>query len=363
MLKQVKISNFRNFDDEITIDFSKVKDYSFNEECISNGLINKAIIYGRNAMGKSNLGKAIVDIRSLLIDDNLALSNFFNASTIKKVATFHYEFLLEQDEVVYSYQKNNQCEMLFEELYINNKKVFSYDFLNESGDFEGLQFYEGTKTLNFTYWKNNKSVLKYIMNNSGGVEVLDKLMRFVGGMAVVRPSDVSVKFVGPRLVEKGIIQSLIEDNLIEEFEQFLASSGIDLPLSVDVKPDGQKSLYIRFNQPIEFVTYASSGTLALLGLFRIIKSLDLITFLYIDEFDANFHFELAEYILEYIKKNISIQTLITTHNTDLMSNKYMRPDCYMILTNGKLIPIADATERELRQGHNLEKLYQSGEFN
>ena len=40
----------------------------------------------------------------------------------------------------------------------------------------------------------------------------------------------------------------------------------------------------------------------------------------------------------------------------------MRPDCYFILSDNKLTSFADATNRELREGHNLEKLYMSGEF-
>ena len=40
----------------------------------------------------------------------------------------------------------------------------------------------------------------------------------------------------------------------------------------------------------------------------------------------------------------------------------MRPDCYFILTENKITSLTNATDRELREGHNLEKLYKSGEF-
>jgi hypothetical protein len=56
------------------------------------------------------------------------------------------------------------------------------------------------------------------------------------------------------------------------------------------------------------------------------------------------------------------QTILTSHNTNLLSNRIMRPDCYFILTPDKLVSFANATDRELREGHNLEKLYVSGEF-
>jgi len=46
-----------------------------------------------------------------------------------------------------------------------------------------------------------------------------------------------------------------------------------------------------------------------------------------------------------------------------MSNRLFRPDCLFILSrNGKLTSLNNATKRELREGHNLEKMYISGEF-
>lgn len=56
------------------------------------------------------------------------------------------------------------------------------------------------------------------------------------------------------------------------------------------------------------------------------------------------------------------QKILTSHNTNLLTNRIMRPDCYFILTKDKLTSLANATKRELREGHNLEKLYMSGEF-
>ena len=46
-----------------------------------------------------------------------------------------------------------------------------------------------------------------------------------------------------------------------------------------------------------------------------------------------------------------------------MTNHLSRPDCLFILSKaGKLTALCNATERELREGHNLEKMYISGEF-
>ena len=76
----------------------------------------------------------------------------------------------------------------------------------------------------------------------------------------------------------------------------------------------------------------------------------------------DYHFELSEKIVKLLEEKFDCQVVLTTHNTNLLSNSIMRPDCFLILHDGKLTPICDATTRELRQGHNLEKLYMSGEF-
>ena len=64
-----------------------------------------------------------------------------------------------------------------------------------------------------------------------------------------------------------------------------------------------------------------------------------------------------------LEKMTNTQVILTSHNTNLLTNRIMRPDCYFILTKDKLISLANATDRELREGNNLEKLYMSGEFN
>ena len=56
MLKRFEVKNYKNFKERIVIDFSKVGGYQFNLECITNQLLSKMIIYGRNASGKTNLG-------------------------------------------------------------------------------------------------------------------------------------------------------------------------------------------------------------------------------------------------------------------------------------------------------------------
>ena len=62
MLRRFKVSNFKCFKEDFSLDLTSVKAYTFNPECVKNGIVNNAMIYGYNGSGKSNLGWAILDI-------------------------------------------------------------------------------------------------------------------------------------------------------------------------------------------------------------------------------------------------------------------------------------------------------------
>ncbi len=156
------------------------------------------------------------------------------------------------------------------------------------------------------------------------------------------------------------------DENINELEEFLNYMGIDCKLSMEKLPDGTKELYFVFHhRKISFLENASSGILSLFNFYiRFLMPHRDSSILYFDEFDALFHYKLSEKIVKYIKDKYKDSLVIfTTHNTNLMTNKMMRPDTLFILTtSGRLIPLCKATDRELREGHNLGKLYMNREF-
>jgi AAA15 family ATPase/GTPase len=84
-------------------------------------------------------------------------------------------------------------------------------------------------------------------------------------------------------------------------------------------------------------------------------------FIFIDEFDAFYHNSLSESIVKQLLKN-DIQILMTTHNSSLLSNDILRPDCYFLMYKDHVKSVAMSTDKDLRKGHNIEKMYRAGAF-
>ena len=87
MLKRFEVENFKGFKDRIVFDLT-AREYSFNPLLVDRGIVNKAIIYGKNGIGKSSLGIALFDIVSHLTDKekmpSMYLSNYINLESNTK---------------------------------------------------------------------------------------------------------------------------------------------------------------------------------------------------------------------------------------------------------------------------------------
>lgn len=365
MITRFEVENFKNFNNKMVIDFTDTREYHFNERCVKDGLLNKIIIYGKNGTGKTNLGYAIMDISSHLTDNHVShgvYDYYLNADSDQRYARFKYDFLFGDTEISYRYAKINNKQLVYEELYFNRDKVFSYNFNSHKGEFPGLDQI-GAGTLNFEFKDNRLSVLRYIANNSilQDDSPIKQMMDFVSHMLMFK-SLAQNMFLGYQNNIDNVTEYVIENDLVSDFEQFLNKNGVDMSLIVKVEPTGEKAMYQKYKKPIPFERAASQGTIALTIFYYWAKQFTDVSFLFIDEFDAFYHFELAANIVEILESNPNFQTVVTSHNTNLLSNRIMRPDCYFIMTKNKITSLVNATDRELREGHNLEKLFKSGEF-
>jgi len=363
MLKRFEVSGYRNFNETLVMDFSDVRDYQFNRQCIRKGLLNNIIIYGKNAVGKTNFGRALFDIqnnfrRELLANDKES-DSFLNADSDAGFAHFKYYFSFKEDEVIYEYKKRNTSTLLSEKFVINKKTIFEYNHETKEKKIENIEIINAT-TLNWEFTDDDISIISYIINNVqlGNSDILSEFYQFIRGMQLTRGNN---SFMSNRFLNK-IIADIIDNGLVDNFEQFLNEFGVKEKLIAIDMPTGDKMLFFQHKRPIPFLENCSSGTLALIRLYSWKNRMESATFLYMDEFDAFYHYELSEKVIKLFGEIELCQTVVTSHNTNLLSNKIMRPDCFFILSKEKLNSILNATDRELREGHNLEKLYKSGEF-
>ena len=363
MLKKFKVNNFKNFKNDLVVDFSNKRDYDFNTQLIKNNLINKIIIYGYNNSGKSNLGFAIMDITTHLTNNLRGDTHYMyplNLESGKSYAEFEYTFQFDQSEIIYRYRKNVQRNLISEEIIINGDSKFYYDYLtnkyfNNIDEFSHID-------LNRT---ENISVVKYLRNNALSLKddnPIKLIVDFANDMLWFR-SLRSNEFIGKLSNGDDISSYIIRNNLLNDFQNFLNDNKIEEEVFIQQTQLGPMLFSKKGSNYAPFFEICSTGT-ACLTLFYYwkVSCFNNIKFLFLDEFDAFYHEELSYSLYELVAKNTNFQTIITTHNSSLATNELTRPDCVMILRNNKLKPLCDLTPKILRQGHNLRKLMESGEF-
>lgn len=364
MLKSFSVQGYRTFEKKVTLDLANTRDYKFNEHNVHGGIVNTGLIVGRNASGKSNLGRAIADVTDVyrVRESDGSLSEdplYLNADCDSSVASFEYVFQLGGTEIAYAYDRGSDGSFHRELLLFDGNVVFEYDN-DRSSLIDGDLSLVGAEALNWRFEDDFVSLLSYISNSvpAEKLGVLESLRSFVRNMYLLDPNLRDRSFV------EAYCRHIVSLGRVAEFEEFLRYFGIEEHLQEVANPDGRKSIYCRrSHRLIPFGASCSSGTRMLLSLFGGYVLRPRKSFVYLDEFDAYCHFEMAEKIVRFFGDSSGCQTICTTHNTSLVQNDVMRPDCVFLLsTNQTLAALSERTSRELRYGHNIEKLLRNGEF-
>lgn len=215
-------------------------------------------------------------------------------------------------------------------------------------------------------YKDNKGIV-WIKNGSDKRKVFSNerlriLMQSCGRLFADRDSvpessfeDISLPTLKQFLIEK------YRNNLADDFAAYLKEvSGQEYEFAPNTK--GDNILFCIMNGVrIPFQWVASTGTRNLELQYYWLKEMDNASFVFIYEFDAFYHHELSYKICKRLFEGNN-QVFVTTHDTFLLSNDLLRPDCFFILRNNEIKAICDLTDKELRFAHNLEKLYRGGTF-
>ncbi len=303
-----------------------------------------------------------------------ALRGYRLADTDFQAWALEYEFIISGQDIAYRYEKDGLQRIAYERLRVGKSTIFEVDRANGIYDFAGMGQI-GAMGLNWDFSDEELSVLGYLSNSLPRKQapLVYELRRFIDGMDMIgAPKSVS-RSVSMRAISRRIARS---KRLVDELGRFLRENGVHERLKVIEGPEGKPSLYFGHRRPIPFELACSSGTTTFLLLFSRFFMRPYgegPSLVYIDDFDAYLHFEVAERLVRSFGGVGSCQTVCSTHNTSLLRNATMRPDCVFVIARetqdgGGTCPrlrirsLADSTKREIRRINNVEHLYRNGEF-
>ncbi|MFA6856302.1 MAG: AAA family ATPase [Treponema sp.] len=365
MLTKFAVTNYRGFSERIEWDLTNARDYEFNVFAVKDGIIKNGIIYGPNGSGKSNFALALFDIVNHLTQNTKKTdyyNNFVYAGAQKKPVIFEYSFRFGNDNLQYVYAKDMQGVLLEEKLTVNNKESFNHR--------------QGTLSVDSSFSIDEKMKTKLIDTNSNHISIINflltsfplpddhyliKLQDFVNSMLWFCSLETR-EFIGlSPLAHEDMILYIIKQNLVKDFAKFLENTSEQHFDFVTPKQTDKRLFCFIGGMPEDFYSIASTGTHSLTLLYYWIKHMDKASFVFVDEFDAFYHYKLSEQVCRELFK-LNCQVFLSSHNTSLMTNDLLRPDCNFVLKDNKIQPLCDCTEKDLRFGHNIEKLFRGGTF-
>lgn len=370
VLKEFKVMGFKNFKEELFFDLGTARNYEFNSDVVKNGVIKTALVYGINGSGKSNLGYAIFDLIGHLTDKRKTIDKYdlyLNLEKDIKKASFYYKFQFGKDILEYHYEKKSYVELTREIIKINGNVVIDYNHELRNLTIPIINL-RGAENLNSNLGNSKISFVKYLSNNTKldnrvkENRIFNKFIGFVDNMLFFRSLRTN-EYQGFMNSSSFIHNEIVKHGKLNEFQKFLSENKLNYDLATEHRDD-KEVIVCKFStgKTVDLGKIYSTGTEALSLFFYWKIFFEKISFVFIDEFDAFYHYEIAKNIIEVIKQTKGLQGVMTTHNTDVMSNDLLRPDCYFILNENKISSLADATEKELRCAHNLQKMYKAGAF-
>ncbi|MCQ2078455.1 MAG: ATP-binding protein [archaeon] len=366
MLLRFSVSNYRGFRESIGIDLTDKKNYQFGKECVRGDFLDKVIIVGANGAGKTNLGYAMVDIISTLTGYSRDIGQcdgecFVNGNGDSDHALFHYEFTYQGTYITYEYGKRSPEEIVSEKLIIDRVIIFDYSVDDLAHGNYHLERVDAAK-IDINTLDGKKALLRRIIEETyqDRYSVIRAISDFASHTLYYRAMWKKDEHIGIIDEDDDLDRFILGNGYIGELTAFLRDVGAVENEIVGV--DGR--LMIRTaHRDIPFDKAASRGTMILCRLYCWIKRcIDKDALIFFDDFDDMFHYRPAERAIRNIISSNRAICIFVTHNTGLISNDFLRPDCCFILEDGRISSLASRTDKDLRRGHNLEKMLREGEF-
>ena len=362
MLTRFAVKNYRGFSERIEWDLSHPSNYSFNTSAIKDGVVKNGIIYGPNGSGKSNFALALFDIILHLTQKAKSphqVDTVVNVYHPNDLVSFEYTFCFGKDLVEYHYSKS-LSGIVKERVILNGNTLFILENNRLETLTDEFPMADDTKK-QLANSSNNVSILGYLWSVYPlTVEhPLKKLKEFVDGMLLFWNLE-DRGFAGLDDSTSFIEEFIIANGLVEDFSLFLKDVS-EQEFKFKRARAGDKQLICDMGDGVPFSKIRSTGTSSLTLLYFWIQKMPKASFVMIDEFDAFYHFDLSFKVCQRLFA-FTNQIFVTSHNTYLMSNDLLRPDCNFIINKNQIKPLSLCTEKDLRWGNNIEKMYRANAF-
>lgn len=360
------VSNYRCFGNKVGLDFTDKKNYRFGEECVRGDFLVNVVVLGNNGSGKTSFGYAISDIIGTLTGfekdiGQMDESCFLNGSGDSDRAIFHYEFSHRGSIIEYEYSKTTPSRLSSERLLVDRHIIFDYD-LSRPGVATFRLDVIGTSGVDTSGLDGSEALLRRICRCA----CLDRyspakvVMDFASHSIYYRAMWKLDEHIGIADEDDNLVRYVVDNGISEELSAFLRDS---CDIHLDLQVSGGTLMVREGTKDLLFFSAVSRGTALLCRLYcwnR--RSSDRDALMFFDDFDDLFDHRTAENVMAHIIRNSRAQCVFVTHNLALISSSHLRPDCCFVMSDGKLRSLASLTDKSIRRGHNLEKMFREGEF-
>ncbi len=405
MLLNFRVENFLSFKDLVEVDLkpSSIKELEENIALIPTSntrVLKSAVVYGANSSGKSNLLKAIIFMKSFVMNSSkegqanqdINVESFkLNSRTEKKPSLF--EIIFYHEGLTYRYGFTVDSHRVHREwlFYSKINKEYKYFVREDANQFDiDDKFEEGKGLVKVT--RDNALFLSVVAQFNGSISM--ELLRWFTDLKYI--TDTNKQF------HQNYTSKLLENKIYHEWiMKFLKH--VDLGFSdlemekinfgeIDVVNKRFREFFLLENKGdtlIKTIHYQydengnevgkiffnlnkneSLGTqkyFAISGL--IIETLATGNVLIIDEFDARLHPNLSSFIVNLFNSKLNnprnAQLIFVTHNTNLLSKKRLRRDQILLAEKDRKLgftSISSLMDKKVRTDEAYEKNYLEGEY-
>lgn len=382
MLLRFTLSNFRSFKAKKTLDLTAATIKEYEESLFSTvglSVLPSAVLYGANSSGKSNLIEAIRTFLTTVYDsasynssEELPMAPFmFDEDSRTKPSCFEIELLIDDDWYRYGFsaKKDRICE---EYLY----------FKTGNKGREKCLFVRSEDGIGVTsHYKSAEDMVERTRDNALFLSVADAFNDRIAGL-IMRELKGFAVFDGDKsetLSEKAI--SISDDELNSFLSRF--KLGFETIRRVDnpsIRAVTTHKVYDASGKVTGEISMSlsdteSNGTNKLFDMAPIfVKALSSRRVLVIDEFGSSMHPMITRMLISLFNSKetnpMGSQLIFTTHDTNLLDNKYLRRDQIWFTEKDEtastdlysLVEFKDASGVKVRNDRSYEKDYINGRY-